>query len=169
MTIQKAILSCMLASLAVPIVENTRRAMATPTTLACKEQKGMEETKRSSSSPLAGESKTAIEDEIKDFWTIPITVDAAAGMASVWGRPFELTVEPATLNLRETTREERGTLKSEFITHMRIERKTLRFEYTRLSLINGKLSGYGIWSSSINTRKSQGLCSRVKAVEGAKI
>ena len=170
MTTQKAILSCLLAALAVQLLVNTRSAIAAPTNLVCKEQKGVEENTRKSYSPLTGEKETRTEERIQDLWSIPVTVDPAAGKATVWGRPFELTVEPADLKARETTEEESVTTRKKSISYLNIERKTLRFSYTRLFFLNPNPSFRTATSvSSTLVRKSEGLCAKVKVVDGAKI
>jgi len=143
-------------------------ANASGINLMCEEVKGLNESERGSSGPLSGEQTKKESTALSELWKIPVLIDTAAGRGTVWGKPYELTVEPDYLFLRlrsDSRKANDSELKS---VSMKINRKTLSFNYSNLLILNS-WSRTGVSTRSVSARKSEGQCKKVLAAKGNQI
>jgi hypothetical protein len=128
--------------------------------LICTEKGGSVKEKEKS-----GES----ENVLTDLWSIPVSVDITSNRATLWGASKDLTIEPTQLTIQELSRENSEHRNTTIIQVLKVDRKTLGFTYGRGSTISSFLPLLGLWTMTSSTRKSHGICTKVKEQKGNKI
>jgi hypothetical protein len=109
------------------------------------------------------------EKQITDFWSIPVSIDTDNSRATLWGETRSLSIKPDKLHIQEFTDNRSAEKVSTKIQLLIIDRKSLGFTYSWNSYISSFSPPLGEWFSISKTKKSYGICTKVKDQKGNKI
>lgn len=143
----------------------TTPCFAKVTNLTCKEIKGKTETTNDTYGFISRkrDQKSEVED-LKEFWSIPVNIDAQAGIGSFFAKQAGIEVGPDSIVLRQSDGTNPASRSSSSIT---INRKDLSFKYASFRSVHSEVPGV-MSAHNVYTRNSSGICSRV-STKGSKI